>query len=88
MCTYQTERIAVEGSAKGGDGWFRATDAIVYFDHPVHHPAGHALMIDVLDLSKLAGGRVGLELDPSSARAMAEAILRTLEGVPAGLLDQ
>jgi hypothetical protein len=87
MCTYQTERIAVDGSAKGGEGWFRATDAIVYFDHPVDHPAGHALMVDVLDLSKPAGGRVGLELDPSSARALAEAIFRTLDSVPVALLQ-
>ena len=88
MCTYQTERIAVKASATGRDGWFRASDATVYFDHPVHYPAGHALMIDVLDLSQPAGARVGIEFDASSARALAQAILRTLDSVPAALTDQ
>jgi len=34
MCTYDTERITVTGSAKGADGWFRATDATISYDHP------------------------------------------------------
>ena len=87
MCTYQTERVKVNASAKGRDGWFRASDAIVYFDHPVHFPAGHALMIDVLDLSS-ASGRVGIEMDASSARSMALAILRTLDSAPVELLEE
>jgi len=86
MCTYQTERLKVNASAKGRDGWFHASDAIVYFDHPVHYPAGHALMIDVLDLTN-ASGRVGLEMDATSARSMALAILRTLDNVPVELLE-
>jgi len=38
---YDTERITVTGSAKGADGWFRATDATISYDHPVHFGAGH-----------------------------------------------
>jgi hypothetical protein len=87
MCTYQTTKLGMEGSGKGADGWFPVTDATVYFDHPVHAPAGHTLNIDVLNPSHGASARVALELDPRSARALAEAILETLEAVPPGLLD-
>ena len=87
MCTYNTETLELTGSAKGATGWFRATNATVYFDHPVHHPAGHALIIDVLNPERGASARVGLELDADSARALAEAILRTLASVPAQLIE-
>jgi uncharacterized protein DUF6295 len=87
MCTYETERIAVQGSAKGAEGWFRATNATVYYDHPVHFGAGHALMVDVINPSLGASSRVGLELDAASARELALAILRSLDSVPEGLLE-
>ena len=87
MCTYQTERIEVEASAKGAHGWFHATDAIVYFDHPVHLASGHALMIDVMNPALGASSRVGIELDASSARELAAAILHALDAVPTELLE-
>ncbi|MGH9021244.1 MAG: DUF6295 family protein [Acidimicrobiales bacterium] len=87
MCTYSTETLTLNASAKGASGWFRATDASVYVDHPVHYPAGHALMVDVLAPERGAHYRVGLELDRASARSLAEAILRTLDATPEGLLD-
>lgn len=86
MCTYETERIALTGSAKGADGWFTATDATIYFDHPVHFGAGHALMVDVINPALGASSRVGLELNAESARELALAILRSLDGAPASLL--
>jgi hypothetical protein len=66
----------------------KVTDATVYFDHPVHFGAGHALMIDVTDPTKGPDARLALELDPGSARALAESILRTLDQVPSALLAQ
>ena len=36
MCTYLTEKIDVDGSGKGARGWFGASQATVYVDHPVH----------------------------------------------------
>jgi hypothetical protein len=45
-------------------------------------------MIDVLNLARGAHDRVGLEMDARSARHLAEAILRTLDSVPAGLLEE
>jgi hypothetical protein len=46
MCTYQTTTLSVQGSGKGAEGWFRVSDATVYFDHPVHAPADHTLNVD------------------------------------------
>lgn len=87
MCTYQTDRVALRGSGKARNGWMSVTDATVYFDHPVHFAAGHALMIDVNDPSQGPSARIALELDPVSARDLAHTILRILDQVPGGLLS-
>jgi len=76
MCTYVTTTSAVErGSAYGGDDWFRATRAVVYFDHPQDVALDHALCIDVWGDG---GRRVAVELDAGSARRLAESILGVL----------
>jgi hypothetical protein len=82
MCTYQTTTLTVRGSGKGAQGWFPVSDATVYFDHPVHARADHTLNIDLLNPSRGTEARVAVELDAASARALAEAILGTLESVP------
>jgi hypothetical protein len=87
MCTYDTQRVAIKGSAKGAQGWFRATAATVYYDHPVHFGAGHALMVDVINPTLGPSSRVGLELDAESARSLANAILASLDSVPVDLLE-
>jgi hypothetical protein len=87
MCTYQTEQVTLRGSGKGSKGWFPLTDALVYFDHPVHFPAGHALAIDFLNPERGPAARVAVELDAASARALAEGILATLDAVPPELAD-
>jgi hypothetical protein len=75
MCTYVTTSVEVAGSGYGGDEWFGADRAVVYFDHPQDAPLDHALCIDLWG----AGERVAVELDAASARRLAEAILRTLD---------
>ncbi len=87
MCTYLTERIDLTGSAKGATGWFAATTASVYYDHPVHAPAGHTLNIDVLAPELGPSARVALELTADSARALAAAIETALAAVPVELLE-
>ncbi|MGH9062454.1 MAG: DUF6295 family protein [Acidimicrobiales bacterium] len=82
MCTYRTEVVEVSGSGKGPAGWFPVTDATVYFDHPVHAPAEHTLNIDFLNPARGPASRVAVELGPASARALAEAILATLDSAP------
>src|SRR5258707_12552079 len=46
VCSYIVEKTAIEGSAKGPNGWMRIDTANVYFDHPYHAPFAHALAID------------------------------------------
>ncbi|MHB1931060.1 MAG: DUF6295 family protein [Acidimicrobiales bacterium] len=86
MCSYLTEQFAVSGSGKeAGGAWFSVSDAMVYFDHPVHAPVEHSLNIDFLNPSMGPAARVAVELDARSARALAYAILTTLaEAPPAG----
>jgi len=80
MCTYVTETLPVTGSAKGATGWFRATDASVYYDHPTHALADHTLNIDVRRPADGPSARVAIELTADSARDLAETILRVLDG--------
>ena len=86
MCTYETTTLPVRGSGKGAEGWFAVTDATVYFDHPVHAASDHTLNIDLRNPARGPGARVAVELDPVSARALADAILATLDSAPAALL--
>jgi Family of unknown function (DUF6295) len=86
MCTYQTEMLQVSGSAKGPARWLRVTDACVYVDHPVHALAGHTVNVDLRDPALGPAARVAFELHPEAARSLAEAILRSLDAVPAAVL--
>lgn len=79
MCTYVTETLPVEGSAKGPDGWLRVTDATVYFDHPAHALADHTLNVDLRRPVDGPGARVGIELTADTARALAHTILKVLD---------
>jgi hypothetical protein len=72
--------MTITGSAKGPQGWFRATDASVYFDHPTHALADHTLNVDVRRPADGTAQRVALELTADSARRLAETILRVLDG--------
>lgn len=85
MCTYLTEKIAVSGAGKGADGWFPLTEATVYFDHPQHAPVEHSLNIDFRCPERGPSARVAVELTATSARALAKAILATLDATPPGL---
>ncbi len=88
MCTYRTELLAVHGSGKGPAGWFTLSDVSVYVDHPVHAPALHTLNIDLRNPELGPAARVAVELDATSARALAEAIVRALDDLPPGVMDQ
>jgi Family of unknown function (DUF6295) len=79
MCTYQTQHVQITGSGKGAAGWFPLSAATVYFDHPVHAPADHTLNVDFINPEKGPSARVAVELDPGSARSLAEAILAAVE---------
>lgn len=82
MCTYRTENVPVAGSGKGKTGWFPVSQAMVYFDHPYEHPADHTLNLDFLNPSLGPSARVAVELDPTSARRLAETITALLDESP------
>ncbi|HWB65602.1 MAG TPA: DUF6295 family protein [Mycobacteriales bacterium] len=86
MCTYETQTLGVTGSGKGPGEWLRVTDATVYVDHPVHALALHTLNVDLRNPAEGPAARVALELHPAAARELAEAILRSLDAVPAAVL--
>jgi hypothetical protein len=87
MCTYRTELLSVSGSGKGASGWFAVTDASVYVDHPVHAPALHTLNVDLRNPALGPSARIALELDATSARALARAITAAVDDLPAGVLE-
>ena len=86
MCTYATVSEQVEGSAKGPGGeWFLVTDAVVYYDHPVHAMAEHTLNIDLADPSRGPGARLAVELTRDSALLLVRAIETALASAPEGV---
>lgn len=88
MCTYLTEKIAVDGSGKGAHGWFAGTEAIVYVDHPVHAQYTHTVNVDVLNPALGPSARVALELTEETALALADAIHRAIASAPLGLASK
>jgi hypothetical protein len=82
VCTYQTINVEMSGSGRGHDGWFPLSLASVYFDHPVHAMEEHTLNIDFINPELGPSKRVAVELNASSAVALAEAIIRERESVP------
>lgn len=77
MCTEVTRTAPIAGSAVVDGEWVSVDRAVVYYDHPQHTPADHALCIDVW--AAVGGDRVALELDAASARDLALAILAILD---------
>ncbi|HEV8064870.1 MAG TPA: DUF6295 family protein [Acidimicrobiales bacterium] len=74
MCTYSTERAAIEGSGKGAGGWFDVNEVLAYFDHPYHSHEEHTLNLDFVNASKGPSARIALELTADSARDLVRCI--------------
>jgi len=85
MCTYLTEKIQIDGSGKGAQGWFGLTQAAVYVDHPVHAPYEHTVNIDFANPDRGPSARVAVELTEEAARALVEAIQTAIASAPPGL---
>ena len=84
MCTMIVEKIQVDGSGKGKDGWFDLKQASVSYDHPFNAPFEHALNIDFVNESMGPSARVAVELSEQSARELVRAILAVLDQAGAG----
>jgi Family of unknown function (DUF6295) len=85
MCTYVTETLAANGSAKGRSGWFRLARATVYYDHPVHAGPDHTMNLDFTDPARGADARVAVELDTASALELMRSMASVLSQVPVEL---
>jgi hypothetical protein len=72
------EKIQVDGSGKGKDGWFDLKQASISYDHPFHAPFEHALNIDFVNESMGTSARVAVELSEQAARELVRAILDVL----------
>jgi hypothetical protein len=81
MCSYLTQTTDVVGSAYSPVGWIDVRRAIVSYDHPENVPLEHALCIDFRSENGDPSARVAVELDPVSARRLAETILASLDTV-------
>ena len=79
MCTWIVQKADVMGSGKGAQGWFSLNKANVCYDHPVHAPLDHALLIDFVNEEQGPSARVAVELTPESARELMKAIQAALE---------
>ena len=84
MCTMIVEKVNVEGSGKGHEGWFKIDQANVSYDHPFHAPFEHALNIDFVNESLGPSARVAVELSEQAARELVRTILAVLDRAEAG----
>jgi hypothetical protein len=85
MCTYLTEKIKLDGAAKGASGWFTVSDGAVYVDHPYHACHEHTLNIDFTNPGEGPSARVAVELTEEAALALVDAIHKALAAAPPGL---
>lgn len=84
MCTMIVEKVKIEGSGKGANGWFKLDGANVSYDHPFDAPYEHALNIDFVNEALGPSARVAVELSESAARALVQTILNVLDQAQAG----
>ncbi len=79
MCTMIVEKVKVDGSGKGMNGWFELEQANVSFDHPFNAPLEHALNIDFVNEVQGPSARVAVELSEQAARDLVKTILAVLD---------
>ena len=84
MCTMIVEKVKIDGSGKGNQGWFTLKEANVSYDHPFNAPFEHALNIDFVNESQGLSARVAVELSESAARELVRTILSVLDQAEVG----
>ncbi|HNB36325.1 MAG TPA: DUF6295 family protein [Anaerolineales bacterium] len=84
MCTMIVEKVKIEGSGKGMQGWFELQQANVSYDHPFNAPYEHALNIDFVNEAQGTSARVAVELSEAAARELVKTILSVLDQAEAG----
>jgi hypothetical protein len=84
MCTMIVQKVRIEGSGKGQQGWFNLGQANVSYDHPFHAPYEHALNIDFVNEAQGPSARVAVELSETAARELVRTILAVLDQAESG----
>ncbi len=79
MCTSIVEIVAAEGMAKGTNGWFNLSHAVVAYDHPHHALLEEAITLDFIDTDKAPGVRAAVEMTLESAKALSAALVRAIQ---------
>ena len=88
MCTYVTQKVAIEGSGKGAQGWFALTAR-----HRLRRPPGPRAR-RAHPQHRLPGtrqgpsARVAVELTEEAALALVEAITQALAAAPPGFASR
>lgn len=78
MCTSIVEIVGAVGAGKGGDGWFKLTNAVVSYDHPHHALLEEAITIDFVNAALGPETRVAVELTLESAKELSGALARAI----------
>lgn len=78
MCTHITTTAAVDGSGKGGSGWFPVNEVSVGYDHATQGVDEHALLLDFVNYDIGLGARLALELDLGSGKALVAALQQVI----------
>ena len=78
MCTSIVEIVEADGKAKGVDGWFALTHAVVSYDHPSHALLEDSIILDFVDLDRGPGMRAAAELSLETAKALRAALDRAI----------
>lgn len=78
MCTSIVEIVAAEGMAKGKDGWFALSHAVVAYDHARHAVVDDAITLDFVNTGMEAGARAGVELTLEAAKALSAALAKAI----------
>ena len=79
MCTSIVKVVSSDGAAKGADGWFPVSQAVVAYDHPRHAPLDDGIAIDFLNLAQGPTARAGVELTLEAAKALRDALDQAIE---------
>ncbi len=79
MCTMIVQKVKIEGSGKGKEGWFQLDGANISYDHPFNAPYEHALNIDFVNEAQGPSARVAVELSENAARDLVKTILSVLD---------
>ena len=79
MCTMIASKTPVTGGAKGAQGWFPVSQAIVGYDHTTFLRDEHALLLDFVNPGIGPGARVAGELDIASGKALVAHLQAAIE---------